>query len=252
MTLPTHSNVLDEFLAYFAVEPVETTEQLRDAGRLRHQVYCEEFNYEPVKPSGIEVDGHDGHSLHCVVRHIRSGVPAGCLRLICASENHSLALEDYCLGALHLEYMNTLGRCRERVCEFSRLAVGPAFRFRRRIGDANSDSGPLAECEDSERYCFPMVTTATFLAAFATAELAGRSDVFGMMEASLPRLLRRAGISVQPAGEFMDYHGRRAPHFITVTEAVAGMHPDVREFYDRIYTDLATASTSQASKVAVA
>ena len=96
-------------------------------GRL---VYCEEFAYEPVAQSGIESDSYDTHSLACVIKHRRSGRPAGCVRLICASEADTLALEDYCLGAMYIENLETLGVCRERVCEFSRLAVAPAFRTR--------------------------------------------------------------------------------------------------------------------------
>jgi len=72
-----------------------------------------------------------------------------------------------------------------------------------------------------------------------------------MMEASLPRLLRRAGINVRPAGDFMDYHGRRAAHFITVADAVGGMHPDVVTLYDRIHFELA-ASMAQDGVIAVA
>lgn len=44
-----------------------------------------------------------------------------------------------------------------------------------------------------------------------------------MMEASLPRLLPRTGIDMQPAGNFTEYHGRRAAHFVTLEDAMSGM-----------------------------
>jgi N-acyl amino acid synthase of PEP-CTERM/exosortase system len=237
ITTPSHKQSLDRFLDHFAVEPATTARQRRETGRLRHRVYCEEFGYEPLVADGIEVDGHDGHSLHCLIRHRRSGLPAGCVRLICAAESRSLALEEHCANSLHVHYMDRLGVDRDRVCEFSRLAAAPEFRLHRHLPRcAYLD---LPDCSEEERNCFALVTTATFLSAFARAELAGREHIFGMMEASLPRLLRRAGIRVTQAGDFMDYHGRRAAHFITLTEAVEGMHPDVHELYRRIRTHLA-------------
>ncbi|TCO74337.1 PEP-CTERM/exosortase system-associated acyltransferase [Chromatocurvus halotolerans] len=251
MTVSLSNDIFDDFFHQFTVEPVVSRAQMREVGRLRHHVYCEEFAYEPPRPSGIEADQHDGHSLHCLVRHNRSGTPAGCVRLICASEEHTLALEDYCLPAMHLDHMSALSERRHALCEFSRLAVAPGFRIRRRLGDSAVQTGVPAECLDDERACYPLVTTATFLAAFATADTVGRSNVFGMMEASLPRLLRRAGIAVQPAGDFMDYHGRRAPHFVTVEEAVSGMRPEVRQLYERIH-DAVSANPVVSGTAAVA
>ncbi len=240
MTMSLSDDIFDNFFHQFSVEPAVSREQMHDVGRLRHLVYCEEFAYEPAQSSGIEADRHDGHALHCLVRHRRSGMPAGCVRLICASGEHTLALEDYCLPALHLDYMDALSEGRSALCEFSRLAVAPDFRIRRRLGDNAGRGGIPAACLDDNRACYPLVTTATFLAAFATADVFARPNVFGMMEASLPRLLRRAGIAVEPAGDFMDYHGRRAPHFVTVEQAVSGMRPEVRQLYDRIHDTLST------------
>jgi len=236
------SQALSEFLDHFAIDPVLTADQACQAGRLRHQVYCEERGYEPTTPNGIEADRHDADSLHCLLTHRRTGSPAGCVRLICASEDATLALEDYCLGALHLDFMNTLGTSRDHVCEVSRLAVAPAFR----MGTGRCDDvASISNFTESERLCAALVTAATFLSAIATADLTGRSNVFAVMAAPLPRLLRRFGIGVNQAGDFMDHHGRRAPHFITVEEAVAGMHPDVAAFYQSIRATLAEGEERQ-------
>lgn len=246
MISPPITHALGEFLEHFAVEPAVTADQTLLAGRLRHQVYCEERGYEATTPSGIETDQHDVNSLHCVVTHRRSGVPAGCVRLICASEEVTLAMEDYCRDSLHIEYMQALGTDRDRACEVSRLAVAPAFRM---LPGKGGDLGPISGFTDAEQRCCSLVTTATFLSAIATADLCGRSNVFGVMAAPLPRLLRRIGIGVSRAGDFIDYHGRRAPHFITVTDAITGMHPDVSIFYESIR---ATLSEGEADEVAVA
>jgi len=56
-----------------------------------------------------------------------------------------------------------------------------------------------------------------------------------MMEPFLPRLLRRSGVVVSRVGEDIDYHGMRAPYFITTQDAVQGMPPELRELYDAIH-----------------
>jgi hypothetical protein len=50
----------------------------------------------------------------------------------------------------------------------------------------------------------------------------------------LPRLLRRSGIIVHPAGEQFEYHGVRAPYYFETHETVGGMVEEMREFYTAI------------------
>ena len=38
--------------------------------KIRHNVYCDELAFEPVKESGLETDEFDAYSRHCLIRHI--------------------------------------------------------------------------------------------------------------------------------------------------------------------------------------
>ena len=60
-----------------------------------------------------------------------------------------------------------------------------------------------------------------------------------MMEPFLPRMLKRSGIHVASAGEETDYHGLRAPYFITSQEAVGGMGKELKELHDTIHSHFA-------------
>ena len=60
-----------------------------------------------------------------------------------------------------------------------------------------------------------------------------------MMETNLPRLLRRAGILMQQAGDPMDYHGLRSAYFISTDIALSNMRDDLLGMYDTIYARLA-------------
>ena len=70
----------------------------------------------------------------------------------------------------------------------------------------------------------------------ALTELAGRTNVFAMMEPFLPRMLERSGIRFQRAGADTDYHGIRAPYFVRTQDAVANMRPELTELYQSINT----------------
>lgn len=244
--------MLEHFLEVFDVEVVSTPVLRDQVARLRHRVYCEELRYEPASVNRRERDAFDSHSLFCLLTHRESEKPAGCVRLILASANRSLALEEHCAESLHVTALKELSRDRDEICEFSRLAVDPSFRKRR--GECQANAGDYASHgrSEDERRIFSSIGLATLLCAFAAADLLDRRRAFGMMEPTLPRLLHRAGIPVRPAGDAMDYHGRRAAYFITTDEAVTGMRNDVATLYRAIRSRLANSLHEREAREAVA
>lgn len=234
-------SLAEAFLNYFDVDLVESPHQRERVSRLRYRVYCEEFGYEPAEsfPDGLETDHFDDHSLHCEITHRGSGETAGCVRLICATDKHALPLETFCLENVYVDYLDTLAAERNRVCEVSRLAVDPAFR--RRPGEWHTRLGEFdaMACCHQEQRTFSLISIAAVLGAFAMSSLTDRTRIYTMMEANLPRLLRRAGILMQQAGDTMEYHGQRSAYFITTDFALDNMREDLRVMYDAIYGRLA-------------
>ena len=90
------------FQNYFSVEIAKTEEQKSQVYSIRYQVYCDEFGYESVDafPDQEEKDEYDDFSLHCLIRHKKSGLPAACVRLVPAFDNKNrlipLPLELHC------------------------------------------------------------------------------------------------------------------------------------------------------------
>ena len=58
------------------------------------------------------------------------------------------------------------------------------------------------------------------------------------MEPFLPRLLAHAGIKVTKVGNDIDYHGLRAPYFMTLDETLDNMYPELKELYLAIHSML--------------
>jgi hypothetical protein len=59
-----------------------------------------------------------------------------------------------------------------------------------------------------------------------------------MMEPFLPRLMGRSGIHFRRAGSDIEYHGTRAPYFITTGSALETMNDQLRDLYDVIRNQL--------------
>ncbi|MBL8447637.1 MAG: GNAT family N-acetyltransferase, partial [Zoogloeaceae bacterium] len=73
------------FRQYFEILPTLDSGDTEVAYGIRHEVYCRDLCYEPVRDDGMETDEYDRHSLHCLLR--TSGVekaPVGCVRIVLA------------------------------------------------------------------------------------------------------------------------------------------------------------------------
>lgn len=232
----------EAFNTYFTVDFASTPELRKRVYEVRYRVYCEEFRYEEREAfsDGQERDKYDAASLHCLITHRPSGRPAGCVRLVPADAGpgiERLPLEEHCGDSLDRAFLDGLNLDRSTVCEISRLAVDG--HFRRRAGESSSRYGAASTAFDAspqEQRSFPLISVAAFLAATALTELAGRTNVFAMMEPFLPRMLERSGIRFQRAGADTDYHGIRAPYFVRTQDAVANMRPELTELYQSINT----------------
>ncbi len=233
----TISSVAESFDSYFYATYAHTEQMRKLMYRLRYQVYCLEFRYEPADkfPEQMEWDLYDAHSLHCLLMHKPSGNAAGCVRLIMPREGESdamLPFERCCSKALDksLFDLNTLSR--DRFGEISRLAVPAAFR--RRKSDENKPiSVPDRKTLIAEgRSPFPLIAISLCLAIGLMLLHSGLEYGFAMMEPRLIRMLRRYGIGFKQIGDVVDYHGNRGPFLLTRSGMLSDkpkLPPDVGE-----------------------
>lgn len=233
---PLRQPIAETFDEYFSVELACTRHQEAEAFRLRYRVYCEEMGFEDVSrfPDGLESDEFDHRAMHCLVRHRRSGIVAGSVRIIetfGTRDKSPLPIEKHCLPSLCVSARESMLGNRHHLSEVSRLAVDG--RFRRRSGEqwARLQGPDVTSFSIHEKRSFSMIGTACFLAATAVTELSARHHVYVMMESRLARLLAQCGIHFQRAGNDIDYHGLRAPHFISAYDAARMMDPSLKGLY---------------------
>jgi N-acyl amino acid synthase of PEP-CTERM/exosortase system len=237
------NNLVEEFLRYFDVAIATSATQKQAVYRIRYRVYCEEFQYEPLDafPDELEIDEFDAQSSHCLITNKSSGIPAGCVRLVSPTRiegGGQLPLERYCKDSLDSGILDELNRDRTTICEISRLAVDGAFRKRpeekaTRFGEVDG-----VNLNKREQRTFSVIANVCFLAATALTVIEAKNNVYAMMEPFLPRMLKRSGINCRRAGSDIEYHGVRAPYFITSQSALENMDPDLKELYVEIKSRL--------------
>ncbi len=151
----------ENFLQYFNIALALTPEQKRDVYRIRYNVYCREYKYEPAEcfPDGEESDEFDAQSLHCLITHRASLTPAACVRLITPTGRDSqdlLPFEKYCSESLDKALIEALELNRHTVCELSRFTVDSGFRRRVGKGEARYRDVEGRDYTKQEQRALPM------------------------------------------------------------------------------------------------
>ena len=127
-------SLAEEFNKYFTVTLADSPALKQDVFKIRYKVYCDEFEYESAMdcPNQLETDEYDEISTHCLITHLETGMPAGCIRLVPAvgsRENSPLPFEKYCQASLYKDLIDSMNLDRSTVCEISRLAVDGMVRL---------------------------------------------------------------------------------------------------------------------------
>ncbi|MBV5310287.1 PEP-CTERM/exosortase system-associated acyltransferase [Chromatium okenii] len=236
------SQLSDHFHNYFEIIPARTPDLLERIFRIRHDVYCREFGYLEGEAcaGGLEHDDYDALAQHCLIVHRATGVGAGCVRMVMANNEPDflLPLERFCGESLTDPVLHPAHLPRLNVAEGSRLAVHT--QFRRRVGETESPVGIALNSDPSpnEQRTFPLLSLALFYASAAMMTFVQRQHVFVMIE---PRLARRAITLKLPfvqTGNVVDYHGQRAPYYVSVQQVIDNVPEDMQGLYKFVHDSL--------------
>jgi N-acyl amino acid synthase of PEP-CTERM/exosortase system len=222
------------FKRYFEIVPALTDELREQAFRIRHQVYCKELKYEPIRADGLETDEYDGQSLHCLIRSVTTGVYIGCTRLVLArSDDPSRALpfEKVCAGTLDRSAIDPQTLPRRTIAEVSRLAVISAYRAR------SGEIGMQAPLNDDSfgsllRPRFPYITVGLYLGTMELAALHGIKTLFMLTEPRLAKHFARLGVHVERIGGEVQHRGIRVPSVMRISSIIDGLNFIVRPLYE--------------------
>jgi len=224
------------FEQYFEVVPATTPELTDAAHRVRHQVYCRELGWEPVRPDGRETDAYDPYSLHCLLRSVRTGEDVGCVRIIRAKPDEPaflLPFERACANTLDRSIIDPQKLPRATIAEVSRLAVIGKYRRRQgeqqqRVAMSDADYGTFRQPR------FPYVPVGLYLGMLEMARLHTIDTLFILTEPWLAAHFGRLGVKMRQIGGPIEHRGLRVPSVMHVSEITRRMSFFIRPLYRSI------------------
>lgn len=240
MRLPPFLDLRARFAALFSCVPATTDELRNCCFRIRHDVYCRELKFEPVRPDGLETDAFDARSLHCLLRAKESGQLIGCIRLILPDPANPAApfpLELTCAATLNRSIVDHAKLARAHVAEVSRLAVISAYR-RRKGEERDPGSIHTGDFGSPDLPRFPYIPVGLYLGMIAQARRHGIETLFVLTEPRLVRHLAFLGVRSKRIGGPVEHRGRRVPSMLSVPGIVKGFGPVVRPLYEAIEAEV--------------
>lgn len=249
MLLFDRFNLGHGFRKYFEIHPA-TDDSLRDAVyHIRHEVYCEELGFEPVRPDRRETDEYDAHSLHCLLRTSSEPVrPVGCTRVVLArpgEPDYPLPFEKTCAATLDRSIVDPARLPRDRIAEVSRLAVRAAYRRRR--GESAAET-PIHD-EDfgtTVHPRFPYIPIGLYLGAIALAARSGIETLFILTEPRLASHFAKLGVDVRQIGGAVEHRGTRIPSMMDVQSIIKNMRFLLKPMWRTIEEEISVGLERQA------
>jgi len=220
--------VLEAFNQYFEMIPALTDELKIEVYKLRFQVYCNETDFEnPANHSdGLEQDAFDDQSVHYLIRHRQSNAYAATTRLILPKDNDPEKPFPIELHSTidNLEPLKDIPR--NKLAEVSRFCVSKEFK-RRKHDKVNSLTGihedSVKYITEDEKRTFPHITIALIASQIKISEEHDIHYWYAVMEPALLRFLSILGIHFTSIGPITEYHGKRKPGVIKVSDLLAGV-----------------------------
>lgn len=220
-------SIIDAFNEYFEMVPAVSDLLKNEVYKLRYQVYCLETGFEKIEfyPEGVEFDEYDNSSVHYLIRHRKSGVYAGTTRLILPDATNREKLFPI---EIHTQFDNNevlKNIPRDNLAEASRFCISKGFKNRK------DEAGTLAGIGSDwkmnftgpERRVFPHLTIALFACLIKMSDENGIYYWYAAMEPALIRYFSSLGIYFVGIGPLADYHGKRRPCMIKVSDLLDGV-----------------------------
>jgi len=235
------------FKQYFDIVPAFSEALKEKVYTIRHQVYCEELEFEKIRNDEREIDNYDEHSLHILIRNISTDEYIGCVRIIrpkIGSLRTLLPFEDSCATVLNRSIVDPAILPSHKIAEASRLAV--IGKYRRRKGERNAPVSISNQDFDTEKQQrFPYIPVALFLSAFKLSQLYGIDYLFCLTEERLGKHFIKLGFKLKFIGDSIEHRGCRFPSVMDVNATVDGIRPNLYSLYKAISDDIEKALHSE-------
>ncbi|MGC3961863.1 MAG: PEP-CTERM/exosortase system-associated acyltransferase [Rhodocyclaceae bacterium] len=241
---PQGSRLGEGFASRFEIVPALTEETRDEVYFIRHDVYCRELGFEPIRPDSRESDQYDKQAVHCLMRTTASSGHrlVGCARVVLTApedRNRPLPFELTCRNTLWRDTIDPEHLQRDRIAEVSRLAIMHDFR-RRRGEESQGVSLKASDFGSTSHPRFPFIPVGLYLGAVAMADRYGIEYIFTLTEPRLAQHFGRLGVNIAPVGGPVEHRGIRIPSVMHVPEIIQHIRPSIQPMWQAVTQQIET------------
>lgn len=212
----TGLSLAENFDTYFEIVYADDAQKREEGFKIRHQVYAEELGWEPVTDTGTETDVYDKYAHSLLLRHKRTGMYAGTVRLVIPPPNNpqlKLPFEGHFSDCMYESAVKPVSLPIGGFGEVSRLAVPQTFR--RRAGEKQqpfilNENNAENVFSGEERSNFPNIAIGLYLSIISFAKICNHELMYVVVEPRLKKRLERVGLMFEQISDAKDYRGIRA------------------------------------------
>lgn len=247
---PNDENVrhcVQQFNRFFTIHLANTKALKNAVYHIRHQVFNQQQNSEKQNTEQLEYDHYDEFAQHIIIEHKRSGMYAGCARLILPEVNLYSANFPFCqFDAQETRNgesaaLNENSKVSDRLNgEISKVVVLPQFRRSSINAPVTSIHGlSMAQVFSiEERQSFAHINLALIVSALALAKLNHLNGLFMFTDQRMFRYLQRIGLDLTSVSENLNYYGGKSLYFLPKGKFKSDLTPLPKQIFDHLYPQL--------------
>lgn len=241
------TELYENFHKFFEIIVADTAELLENVYRIRYQVLCIEQRlpgFDPALcPDKLEKDSYDSHSSHVLLRYRPSGDFIGTVRLILPDSSRPeklLPVELY--GQTDPMLCDIKALPRQQTAEISRFLVISQFdrrkndrrtdERRKQVTDIDSDKREKQDRRAGDRRSALNIALVLMSGVMRMSIKYNIKNWLSVMDPALNRLLGFYGLSFNPIGPPVNYHGIRRPYYVKVEEVIQRMYKEHRDAWE--------------------
>ena len=224
MMMLEFTRIHKQFQQYFRIIPALNDELQHQAYKVRHQVYCRELGWEPIRDDEQETDQFDTNARHCLLQNVNNDEFVGCIRMVMQDPSNPgapLPFQLTCPELLPGEPDHAQIK-RHAVAEVSRLAVIGKYRRRpheqgQAVNIDDADYGTLKQPR------FPYIPIGLYMGLLQMARTHQIETLYILTEPSLARHFCKLGGKLEQVGEPIEHRGTRIPYKMDVEKVISQM-----------------------------
>jgi N-acyl amino acid synthase of PEP-CTERM/exosortase system len=218
------------------------TKALRESVyHIRYQVYCEEKGIEHTNSQQVESDRYDEFSQHVLIEHNRTGIYAGCARLVLPPKNQpplSLPYAKDHLDNVDLNRISPLSQIHGDFGEISKVVVLPNFRRKAQKRSTNNKQPLNPQFSAQERIAFAHINLALIIASLSLARLNQLDGVFIFTDKRMSDYLKRIGLALEQVGDPFSYQGIKSLFYLDKVNFTNSLGPDLTALFSHTHEGL--------------